>query len=143
MKISCGIILVDNRDLMLGCLPFFKADEKGNYDIPKGQLEKGETPHDRARREFKEETGLDIGKFIGRGIMSDLGEMAYISGKNLHLFKVHTCNLPKIEELHCDSMFEYSGKEYPEIFKYRHIPISELDWFFPKLASCIKSSTNL
>jgi predicted NUDIX family NTP pyrophosphohydrolase len=142
MKISCGVIITDLQNI-IGCLPFFKEDEKGNYDIPKGCLNEGEDPLHCAIRELKEETGLNLEEIEGE--FTDLGEMDYIKGKNLHLYLAFTPNLPDISTLHCDSTFtdEKTKMEHPEIQRYRYIPVDELDWFFPNLASCISTSTNL
>jgi bis(5'-nucleosidyl)-tetraphosphatase len=38
--------------------------EAGHWEFPKGNVEKGETPEDAARREIKEETGIDGVEFI-------------------------------------------------------------------------------
>lgn len=46
--------------------PFWKNKEEGAWSIPKGEYEEGEDPLLAARREFKEETGIELpaGEFI-------------------------------------------------------------------------------
>ena len=39
--------------------PFWKKREEGAWSIPKGEIEAGETAHEVARREFREELGLE------------------------------------------------------------------------------------
>lgn len=61
MKTSCGIIPVYEGKFLVvkpgG--PFFAKNSKC-YGFPKGELEQGESLLECAKREFKEETGLDI-----------------------------------------------------------------------------------
>lgn len=48
--------------------PFFKNKDDGYWGIPKGLLEENEKPLETAKREFKEETGLEPeGDFISLG----------------------------------------------------------------------------
>lgn len=61
-------------------------DKPGHWDFPKGHVEKGETPYLTARREVKEETGLEELQFL-----SDFEESmryAYMAGKELRFKKV-------------------------------------------------------
>ena len=56
-----GIVINDKEEVLL----IFR---KGNWDLPKGKLDKGETIEDCAVREVEEETGLtsvQLGEFIG------------------------------------------------------------------------------
>tara|TARA_R110001583_G_scaffold186112_1_gene346653 strand:- start:278 stop:691 length:414 start_codon:yes stop_codon:yes gene_type:complete len=46
--------------LGLIALPYFQKKNNGIYDIPKGQIDKNETPIEAALREAKEEAGLTI-----------------------------------------------------------------------------------
>ena len=52
---SCGVIVTDGKRLLLG-----HASRSPLWDIPKGGIEPGETPAQAARRELREETGLDV-----------------------------------------------------------------------------------
>lgn len=55
---SCGVIIyqdrIDTQYLVV------KSKSKGHWGFPKGHIEETETEIDTARREVKEETGLDI-----------------------------------------------------------------------------------
>lgn len=68
---SCGGIVyykISNKIQIL-----IIKDPKGNWTFPKGLVEKDEEPLDAAKREIKEETGID--KIIFR---SDLGDVKYV-----------------------------------------------------------------
>jgi predicted NUDIX family NTP pyrophosphohydrolase len=59
--------------------PFFARKDAGVWTIPKGEPEPGETPEDAARREFREETGLQpAGPFL------PLGSIRQSGGKTVH-----------------------------------------------------------
>ena len=55
---SCGAVVIctdgGGRRFLLTC------SKKGVWGFPKGHMEKGETEHMTARREIREETGLDV-----------------------------------------------------------------------------------
>lgn len=45
--------------------PYWKNKDLGSWSIPKGEIEEGDIPLERAKLEFKEETGTDVaGNFI-------------------------------------------------------------------------------
>jgi predicted NUDIX family NTP pyrophosphohydrolase len=56
--------------------PFWTRKDKGAWSIPKGEIDKGETPLHAARREFQEETG-----FTAQGEFLPLGKIRQKSGK--------------------------------------------------------------
>jgi len=66
MKKSAGIILYRNRDNQLEIFlvhpggPFWKNKDAGAWTIPKGEFTDEEDALEAAKREFKEETGLDV-----------------------------------------------------------------------------------
>lgn len=71
MKTSAGILLYKKLQgntyffLVHPGGPFWKNKDIGAWSIPKGETEKDEDPLERARVEFKEETGKEInGNFI-------------------------------------------------------------------------------
>ncbi|MFH0884956.1 MAG: NUDIX hydrolase [Candidatus Micrarchaeota archaeon] len=66
---ACDMILVENGKILLirrGAEPF-----KGQWAVPGGRIEDGETAEECARREMKEETGLDVEILKLTGIYSD------------------------------------------------------------------------
>jgi 8-oxo-dGTP pyrophosphatase MutT (NUDIX family) len=62
--LSAGVIVV--RETLLGWRALLLRSYR-HWDFPKGQVEPGETPLDAARRETREETGID-------GLSFDWGE---------------------------------------------------------------------
>lgn len=53
-KIGCGVAVICNDEILL------VKNDRGNWGIPKGGLEPGESYKQCAFRELKEETGIDI-----------------------------------------------------------------------------------
>ncbi len=82
MKISAGTIVTDGDYFLIG-----HVTHTSRFDIPKGKVEHDESPLEAAIRELKEETNLTAGP----ADLQDLGEISYIPGKRLHLYK---WNLP-------------------------------------------------
>lgn len=135
-ELSVGTILTDGIS-MLACQPFSRKGRPGNYDIPKGHLEKGESPLETALREMQEETGFYI---THPEQMIDLGEYSYIPTKNLHVFFYDIDAVPEPDTLKCSTYFTYKGREVPEVIGYRHVAIDDLQWFFPSLQSVLSEA---
>ncbi|WP_127473407.1 NUDIX domain-containing protein [Microbacterium sulfonylureivorans] len=63
--------------------PFWAAKDAGAWSIPKGEYDEGDEPAlDAARREFREELGIDPPD----GPFAELGTFAYSSGKRVTVF---------------------------------------------------------
>ena len=60
--------------------PFFRNKDAGVWTIPKGEPAEGEEMIDTARREFHEETGVDVGD----AKLLPLGEVKQKGGKTVH-----------------------------------------------------------
>jgi predicted NUDIX family NTP pyrophosphohydrolase len=61
--------------------PYFKNKDAGAWSIPKGEVANGELYETTARREFKEELGVEIA-----GELLPLGSVKQKSGKVVHAF---------------------------------------------------------
>jgi len=61
--------------------PFWQKRDYGAWTIPKGEFDAGETPEDAARREFREELGVEA-----VGALQPLGEITQKSGKRVIAF---------------------------------------------------------
>jgi predicted NUDIX family NTP pyrophosphohydrolase len=63
--------------------PFWRNKDIGAWSIPKGEFGAGETPEDVARREFREELGIEMTKDV-----FPLGEVRQRGGKTVTAFAV-------------------------------------------------------
>jgi predicted NUDIX family NTP pyrophosphohydrolase len=61
--------------------PFWQKRDYGAWTIPKGEFDAGEAPEDAARREFREELGVDA-----VGTLQPLGEIIQKGGKRVIAF---------------------------------------------------------
>lgn len=89
------------------------------WELPKGIVEGGEDPRKAAIREVKEETGLalKIGKLISKGVHP------LHNTKDVILFVYHAGLMPKLKDLHCDSMLK--GRNIPEVDGYRYVTFGD------------------
>jgi len=79
-EVSAGIILfndVDRRKFLLLNYP------SKHWDFVKGKMEKGETPHETAIRETKEETGISDVEFID-GFEEEIEYNFYAENQEIH-----------------------------------------------------------
>ena len=79
-EVSAGIILfndVDKRKFLLLNYP------SKHWDFVKGKMEKGETPHETAIRETKEETGISDVEFI-EGFEEEIEYYFYAENQEIH-----------------------------------------------------------
>lgn len=110
MNITCGVAIFDkNNHLLIG-----RATNSNNWSIPKGLNEENESFEETAIREVYEETGLVLEKnklqLIGREVYPN-------NKKELVMFytKLDSINL---DDLICNSFFEFQGHQLPEINKF-------------------------
>jgi predicted NUDIX family NTP pyrophosphohydrolase len=106
---SCGVIVTDGERLLLG-----HATRSPRWDLPKGEVEPGESFAAAARRELFEETGLTAPE----AELKPLGVFAYRSAKDLALFAWALPRLPDPHALVCASQFAWNGRMMPEFDRF-------------------------
>lgn len=75
---ACGVLAVDGQDAIL----LQRRRDTGQWALPMGKMEIGETPSECAVRETREETGVDVEVTGLVGIYSDPGHIvAYTDGE--------------------------------------------------------------
>jgi predicted NUDIX family NTP pyrophosphohydrolase len=88
---SAGILAYRRTEKQLEVLlvhpggPFWRNKDLGAWSIPKGEYGAGEDPEAVARREFREELGIDM-----IGALQPLGEIKQKGGKTVTAFAVET-----------------------------------------------------
>jgi predicted NUDIX family NTP pyrophosphohydrolase len=88
-KRSAGILLYRRRDAALEVFlvhpgsAFWARKDNGAWSIPKGEVEPGEEPFARAKREFIEEIGFDI-----EGVFKPLDPVRQAGGKVVHAWAI-------------------------------------------------------
>ena len=108
-RVSCGVLVSDGERLLLG-----HATRSPRWDIPKGVAEPGESLAAAARRELREETGIDAPE----AEMRPLGVFPYLSGKDLALFLWTPHPMPDPHILVCVSQFAWQGRMLPEFDRF-------------------------
>jgi predicted NUDIX family NTP pyrophosphohydrolase len=119
---SAGILLFRYKNGKLEVMlvhpggPFWASKDEAAWSIPKGLFDDTENALDAARREFNEETGLQVdGKFI------ELGEVKQPSGKIVHAWALEKdLDVTRIESNSFTIEWpKDSGKmrDYPEVDK--------------------------
>lgn len=138
-KLSCGI-LVESKYGYLALHPYGrKIESQYSYDIPKGEIQEDEEHLICALRELKEETGIDIEKYLHSEI-KDYGILTYNNYKNIHLFHVYLYDINKNFDFKCTSTFEsiYSwnlGEIVPEVDDF--IWTKDINSYFKNLANML------
>ena len=115
--VSAGtVIFVGGSQVLLG-----HVTNSGNkWDLPKGKIDKGETPIESAIRECDEEFGLQISRLD----MVSLGRFQYRINKDLILYFTTLRDI-SIDSLVCTS-FVGGDKTFPEIDGYKLVDINDL-----------------
>jgi predicted NUDIX family NTP pyrophosphohydrolase len=129
-KLSAGILMFRKEGSTLQLFlvhpggPFWRNKDAGAWSIPKGEYEEGEDPHEAAKREFREETGIEAdGKFL------PLGEIKQPSGKLITAWALEGDCSPSAVRSNLFSM-EWPPKsgrqqEFPEIDRADWFSVSE------------------
>lgn len=132
---SCGTLIVnDQSKILLG-----HVSDRNYWDIPKGRQEPDESPIKAARRELKEETGLDLIEMF----FEEIGPFTYRPDKNLYLFKIYVADtLQDLDSLFCSTYFPCNDDRKPVLAMnaYRWASRHELAFLcLPRLASRLKA----
>lgn len=137
MTTSAGVIITDGK-AMLGLVPFGQAKKlSNNLDIPKGNIDEGETDIDAAVRECKEETGL----ILQAENLDLVGKFDYNAQKQLVIY-IARMKLPKLSTLKCTSFL--SKFRAPEVVGYRIVEYKDIEnSFFPNLSKVIIKALSL
>jgi 8-oxo-dGTP pyrophosphatase MutT (NUDIX family) len=132
-KLSVGLILTDGTVF----LSVEITGRSGMRDIPKGEVDKGESLKDALIREIKEECNISISKY--RSQLQDMGQFEYMSHKDVHVFVLKTDDLPPASNMKCTSTFKLYGRDIPEVRNHRYVKFNELHLFNKYMANIINT----
>jgi predicted NUDIX family NTP pyrophosphohydrolase len=130
MKQSAGLLLYrgDTTSMEVFLVhpggPFWAKKDMGAWSIPKGEFEGDEDAASAAKREFKEETGIDVPD----GNVTELGQVKASSSKMIHAWAVEADVDPKQVKSNTFDM-EWPPKsgqsqQFPEVDKAAWFPLS-------------------
>ena len=132
-KLSCGTILTDGKNILLG-----HVTGKDKYDLPKGGHEEKETYLQTAQRELLEEFGIHEPGFR----FQDLGFYEYTVSKDLYLYLIEYPDIKQdipLSTLFCTSYFDRNGEQILEIDGYNIISIKEIpNYCYPNMVKVLK-----
>jgi predicted NUDIX family NTP pyrophosphohydrolase len=130
-KRSAGIVVFKRKDARLEVLlvhpggPLWKNKDAGAWSIPKGEPEEGEELLSTARRELREEIGLEA-----KGDLKDLGSIKQKGGKTVHAWAFEVDADMVVAQLSNSFELEWpprSGKRqtFPEIDRAEFFSLEE------------------
>ena len=119
MSERAGVIITDGERFLIGHAPN-KKNEPNTWDLPKGHVEKGETPYEAAKREAKEEFNVNVEgmELAGKYKLGKDDFWIYVSLVN---------NLPVVANCKCNSYFDWYGKKLPEISEFRLAKLDDIE----------------
>ena len=107
---SCGTLILNKREQIILC----HVTGTNHWDLPKGMREPDESNLQAAKRELREETGLELDD----ALFEEIGGFDYQKRKRLHLYKVRAPeSLDGLGHLICTSHFPHhvTGEPTPEM----------------------------
>ena len=115
------------------------ATGRVHWDLPKGELNRNESPIDACIRETKEETDYDI---PSDAVIEYCGQHPYLKDKECHIFKVTVKKLPPLSSLQCLSMVRLANQpEFPEVDEYKYVKYDDLiNYATPKMFACLTAA---
>ncbi len=117
MEITCGFFIINKNDKMLIVHPTKSPDSI--WSIPKGRIDNNETELEAAYREVKEETNIDLLKYVGKVI--PLGTEKYKHGRKTLSGVIFEYNGKFKEKLFCESMVHSVKGDFPEVDRYKWV----------------------
>jgi len=114
IAVSCGTLILNNKNQVLLC----HVTGTAHWDLPKGMREPDESTLDAAKRELREETGIEFDD----ALFEEIGGFDYQKDKRLHLYKVRApASLERLGHLVCTSHFSHpaTGAPTPEMDGFR------------------------
>lgn len=114
-KLSCGGLIFAPSGEFFIVRPRWDSP---SWNIPKGELQDGETYKDCAFREIEEETGIKPSIYQS---VKDLGLFPYLKSKDVYLFYIVLNQKPT--KFVCNSFYQENGKTHPENVDFKWI-----DW---------------
>lgn len=149
-RVSAALLLIDLSSLKMIALnathcpyPRLKHKAEGDWGLPKGQIEDGESAVDAVIREAGEELGISnleaVGIHLTPESLHDLGIREYTTSKNLHVF-YYIASLEQLKTLeknliddvnnqrwHSTFVSDDDGKTYPENDDFKLVQVEELN----------------
>ncbi|NEX61092.1 NUDIX hydrolase [Noviherbaspirillum galbum] len=111
---TCGTLIVNKSGQLLLC----HVTGTNHWDIPKGLREYGESTLEAAKRELREETGLQFED----AMFEEIGDFEYVKNKRLYLYKAQAPDsMDSLGNLICTSYFSHrvTGDPTPEMDSFR------------------------
>jgi len=130
-KVSAAVLMTDGEKFLAIHPTGWKASR---WEIPKGNIDDGETEKQAAVREFYEETGQKIN-------ISDLkrvGKFSLHSAKDVILFTYGTDNLPPIGSM--KNLTSFGEKNLPEINSWKYIPFNNMKLLRPEMHDMVRKA---